>query len=148
MLTTVKAAAMLAQLIAATRVFDPAATFLGVFTAVNDKGPKTALSDLVLPTGGLATAVALTTWSAAYDLNNGSVVVDAPPIRITPADAGHALTVMGWYLADLASGGALIEFEYLPAPVLLPDQLHTLVIVKRLVLAPTGVWDASMSWNG
>jgi len=139
---------MLANLIATGGAYDPVATFVGLFTDIVDNGPSTDLANLTLAPASLATAVALTAWTAPYHLSGGNSVADANPKHFTPANSGEGCTVLGFYLADAATSGALIEFVYFDQPFTLVDEHSTCTVIKRLVLDCEGVWDASISYNG
>ncbi|HEV2461714.1 MAG TPA: hypothetical protein VGS80_25435 [Ktedonobacterales bacterium] len=143
-LTLAQLEACLAELIAAGKAFDPAATYMGLFTAISDKGLNTALSDLTLAPGTLGPALAVGAWSAQYQLIGNQQVVDGPLLGWVPASSADECTVMGWYFASAASAGVLLGFGYLPAPVTLAYPDSALKIVPRLTLDPAGMWSAEV----
>lgn len=147
-LTLAQLEACLGNIIAATKAFDPATTFIGLFTGINDAGLNTTMADLTLAPGTLATAVEVTTWSAQYALQNGCQVVDGPLVKFTPASAADACQVQGWYFASAATGGTLLGYGYLNSPVLLTYPNDALSIVPRLCLDPAGQWSAEVVIDG
>jgi hypothetical protein len=148
MLNQGQASQILAAIIATGKVYDPAACFMGLFTAIVDNGNKTTLSNLTLGTGSLATAVALGTWGSPYFLTGGNPVVDAAEVLFRPADSSEGGVFVGFYLATAATAGTLIEFIYFAQPITLVDNTSQLTVVKRLSVDTAGAWDQSEYWNG
>jgi hypothetical protein len=148
MLTTGAALAALGDLIATGKEFDPAACFIGVFTAITDAGPATTLGNLTLPSGALATAVAPASVGSPYPLNNGAAAVDYAEVSLAPTMSDAPATCLGWYVASLATSGTLKKFDYLSPPVTLTVGGAPLNIVLRLQVDPRGQWDVSVVWNG
>jgi len=140
--------AMLANLIDAAAAFDPAATFLGVATALDDQGPITDLADVTQATGAMATRQALTTWGAPYKMADGRWVADSPLRIFSPASAAEAQIITHWFYASLAVAGVLMAWGELADPVSLPDENANLNIVPRITLDPDGRWSAEVVFNG
>lgn len=147
-LTAPQLADLLDALIIADGPFDPAAVFIGLYTAITPHGLTTVMADLTRPTGNLATAVALTTFGAPYTMTDGRRVVDAALKQFRPTTSADGITALGWFLADAATAGNLLAYKGLPAPVPLPDENSSLGIVFRLTVDPNGRWDASVEYNG
>jgi hypothetical protein len=146
--TITMASKALADMIAASAVFDPAAVFVGVATNIMDKGALTSMTDVTEATGKMATREAVTTWGAPYMMNDGRAVVDSPNKVFAPLDATEQQVLTHFFLADAAAAGNLLYFEVLPEPAALADENDHLTVVIRLTVDPAGRWSASVSWNG
>lgn len=140
--------AILTAIIATAAEFDPAATFVGVFTAITDRGPETTILDLVVATGAMAVGQAVTAWSAVYHEPGGQSVCDGDRVTFGPADATEAQTILGWFLSTTNAGGTLKMYGYFAAPVNLPDNNAKLSVIPRLLIDPTGTWDATVAYDG
>lgn len=141
--------AILNAIIATGAPYDPAATFVGLFTGINNRGPQTQLSDLTLAPGTFGAAIAITTWGTPYWLNSGQPVVDGATKIFAPASGADDCIVNGWYLADAATSGNLLAFAMLGTNVTLSySPLKKLSLVVRLTPPLNGGWDASTFWNG
>ena len=147
-LTAAQRDAVLADMIAAGKAFDPVAVFVGVYTAIADHGLNTVIGDLTPPPTSVAVRQAITAWSAVHELLNGCAVVDGPAMSFSPASSADATVVTGWYLASAISAGTLLGYGYFPSPVALPDQFSQAGIVVRLTLDPNGQWDANVYFDG
>lgn len=130
------------------RIYDPAAVFVGLFTALTPRGVNTVIGDLTEPTGDPGDRQAVTAWGTAYLLNDGSVVRDGPLISWRPADDTEACTVLGWFWATADSAGSLLEYAFFDNPIPLPDETYAVNIVPRLVVDPSGTWEASVVIDG
>lgn len=140
--------AWLQRAIAEDGPYDPATIFMGVYTAIADHGPATVLADLTQGTGALATRVAVASWSAPYKMVDGRWAVDGPPCRFSPASAAEAQTVVGWFVASLATLGVLKCFAAVVPPISLPNETWDMVVVFRLTIDPAGRFSAEIVWNG
>lgn len=127
---------------------DPAATFLGVYTAIDDQGQDTLLADVVQATGAMAVRQALTTWSTPSRMADGRWVCDSPAYEFRPASSAESQVLTGSFLATLATLGALKGYEDFPGPVALPDEDHSVSLVVRAAVDPTGRWGTQIVWNG
>lgn len=148
MITVTARNGIMAGIIEAGNIFDPAAVFIGVFTAINDQGINTAIADITRPEGTGFDLTAVTTWGAAHDKPDGRRMVDAPVKVFRPTDETEAATVIGWYAASAATAGNLLAFGYFDAPVALPDENFAVSVVYRLTVDPLGRWDATVEYNG
>lgn len=140
--------AILDALIATDGALDPAATFIGIATAIVNNGVNTVMSDVTPAPEGLAEAVALATYGAPYTLDDGRRVVDAALKQFRPAAPDEACVVVGWYLADTETDGNLLAFDVLPEPIPLPDENKSMSVVVRITVDPAGRWDASVVIDG
>lgn len=147
-MTSLQAKAVLEALIAEDGAWDPAAVFVGIYTAVNNQGVNTVIGDITPPGGSTATRQAVTTWTAPTLLSNGSWAADSPPIEFRPATTGDATTLHGFYLATAVTAGALMFFGAVSPPVSLPGPDVAWNVVVRLIVDPSGKWDVSVMWNG
>lgn len=140
--------AILAAIVDTGAVFDPADTYVGVATAIDDQGQATAQSDVTYALGGAATRVLVTAWSDPYPLNDGRWAVDGPiaAFALTGADVNQIIT--NWTLSDAATAGVLKSWGVLNNPIELIADGAPLSIVVRITLDPDGRWDASIIWNG
>lgn len=127
---------------------DPAALFLGVYTAVNDMGGATALSDITQATGDMATRAALATFGDPHKLNDGRWAVDAPAQERRPGDSSENQVLQGFFLASLITGGVLKTWEDFPNPVALADEFSSVSIIVRITVDPDGRWAADVIFNG
>lgn len=141
-------AAWLAKAIATGGPYDPAATFLGVATAIVDKGALTQQSDITEPTGAMATRLAVTSWGTPHKLNDGRWVVDAAPMTFQPADETEHAILVGFFLNSAATAGTLKCFNFFPSAIELIDHTRTLSIVMRLAIDPKGNYSAEVVYNG
>lgn len=148
MLTSVKALAMLEDLIATGATFDPAGTWLTIFSGLVNNGPDTITADLTEPVLADYPRKALTTWGTPYLLAGGSAVVDSAIKVYAPPDNTHPFSILGFALVDAATAGALIEFVILPTPVNLVVTTDHWSISVRLTVDVNGVWDVSINWDG
>lgn len=137
----------LEDMIGASGVFDPANVFVGCYSAVNNLGLNTTMSDVTPCTGSLAPLQEVTDWSPVYQEKSGMDVVDGPIMRFSPTTPADAQEVVGVYLTDSADGGDLLGVIPLPAPVQLLGPQNILSFVVRLTLDPSGTWDASVTWD-
>jgi hypothetical protein len=149
MMTAAERDAILAALIVATRPWDPATTFVGLFEAITDMGVSTVIADVTAPTGAPGVRKPVTTWSAAHVKADGRAMIDSPLLRWTPTDDTEATTVQGWYVATLITGGVLYRFGLFDDPIPLPDEHASLALVLRYTVDPiSGLWDATVVMNG
>lgn len=147
-LTQTQLDAALGDMIATGGAFDPAATFVGVATAVNGQGLLTLMSDLTKATGAMATAVAVTAWSDVYHLGDGRSAVDGPLMTFAPANAGESQVLTAWYVGNLATSTVLYGYGAISPPAILTDEFHSWSIVLRLTLDPSGQWSAEVTFDG
>lgn len=146
-LTAAQRDAMLADLIATGKAFDPAASFVGVFVAISDHGLATAIGDITPPPTSVAVRQAITAWGAVHEMLNGCAVVDGPAMSFSPASSTDACVVTGWFLASAITAGDLLGYGYFPAPISLPDEFSEAGIIVRLALDPNGQWDANVYYG-
>lgn len=139
---------ILAGIIEVGNILDPAAVFVGIFTAIDDNGVNTVLADLTEPAGDPGLRTAVTAWSAGYTMIDGRRAADGPLVQFRPADETEACVAIGWYLATAAAAGSLLQFGYFEAPVPLPDENAAVSVIPRITVDPDGRWDATISFNG
>lgn len=147
-ITAAQRDAILASISEATEAFDPAAVFVGLFTAIVDNGYATLIGDITEPAGTGFARQAVTSWGTAYVMTDGRAVRDGPPLDFRPADDTEATTVIGWFYASLVTGGVLLEFGYFDAPIPLPDEFAVVTVIPRLTVDPLGRWEANVVYNG
>lgn len=147
-ITAVQRDAIMASISEATEAFDPAAVFVGVFTAIVDNGISTVMADLTLPSGAPGDVTAVTTWGTAYVMSDGRAVRDGPPIDFRPASSSEATTVIGWYYSSDDPPTELLEFGYFDDPIPLPDEFAVATVIPRLTVDPNGRWEANVVYNG
>ena len=135
------------ELIAAGEIFDPTKVFLGIATAIVPNGINTSVAAITPAPGSLAPMQEITTWGPPYLAKNNLEVVDSGIHTFSPTTTADSATIVGWYIMDAASGGNLIGFGFLPAPVTLSGPQNVLSIVLRLSVDPAGTWDVSMDWD-
>lgn len=140
--------ALLEALTATDAPLDPAATFLGVGTAITQSGLNTQLSDITQATGAMATRQAVTTWSNVFTLSNGTAYQNAPLKTFAPASASEAQTLTCWFIADALTAGNLIAFGLINPPIPLPDENSSWSIVLRVTLDPNAQWSAEITFDG
>lgn len=140
--------AWLSKAIAATGPYDPASTFLGVGTAVEDHGVNTVLADITEGAGALATRVAMTAWGAPYKLADGRWAVDGPPAHFRPADVTEQQTVAVMFYASAAVAGTLKAFNDVVPSVSLLDENYAVTIYPRLTIDPAGNFSAEVVIDG
>lgn len=141
--------ALLHAAIATGGPFDPVASFIGLATAISNKGSATTLADLTLAPGTFATALAIATWGTPYTLDNGDWVVDGAVKKFTPGSGADDCTPVAYYVADAATAGNLRSFGLLPAGINLTfAPLKILSIVPRLTIPSGATYDVSVQWDG
>lgn len=140
--------AILDVIVAADGPFDPAAAYLGVFTAIDDKGQATALSDVTQATGDAATRVHVTPWSSSYKLSDGRWVADGPVCAFRIGDSTEHQVIIGWFLASAGTAGTLKAWGLLPQAVELVDEFTGLQVIPRVTVDPAGRWSAEVVYNG
>lgn len=129
-------------------IFDPAATYVGVATALTDNGQLTTMTDVTEGTGDLATRQAVTAWGSPYKLVDGRWAVDGPLMSFRVADNTEAQTITNWFLASASTAGTLRGFGLISPPANLPDEFAEWSIVLRLTVDPDGRWSAEITFNG
>ena len=139
--------AWLERAVAVGGPYDPAALFIGVYTAVVDAGAATTLADVTEGTGAIATRQAITAWSAPYKLLDGRWCCDAAGKTFKVASAAEAQIVTGYFLASAAVAGTLKGFDSI-APANLSDENRAVTIATRLTIDPLGRFSVSQVWNG
>jgi len=148
MITNALRNGILSAMIETGNILDPAAVFVGVFSAIVDTGRNTLLADITRPDGTGFDLTAVTTWGAVHDLIDGRRATDAPAKVFAPTDDTEATTVLGWYTASAATAGNLLQFGYFDAPVALPDEFSQVTVIVRITVDPEGRWDATVSIDG
>lgn len=139
---------ILAKAIAAAGPLDPTAVFVGLASAVTDKGQDTTLADVTEATGAVATRVEVTAWSAPYKMSDGRWVVDGPICTFSPLNSSESQGVSFFFFASLAAAGVLKGFGSLGGEIPLPDENKQVSIVPRITIAPDGRYGAEIVWNG
>lgn len=140
--------AWLERAIATGGPYDPAALFMGVFTAIDDHGVNTVIGDLTEGTGDLATRVAVTPWGASHKLSDGRWAADGPPCSFTPADDTESQLVTGWFLASASTAGTLKAWATIAEGVSLANEFRTLTVIPRICVDPSGRWSAEVVYDG
>lgn len=129
-------------------LYDPADTYVGVATAVDDQGQATALADVTQATGASATRVLITAWSDPYPMEDGRWAVDGPIAQFQQGGGDDAQTITNWFLADAATLGVLKAWGTVDPPrTLLPDGAIFSIVV-RLTIDPDGRFSQEVYWNG
>lgn len=147
-LTDAQMRAMLTALTATGGPFDPAATYLGVATAIADHGSATVQADVTAPPGAAATRGVLASFDGPFKLSDGRWVMEAPSQNFGIASSADACILANWFLNSAAAAGTLKGFGSIFPTVSLVDQYSEFQFVFRLVVDPQGRWDASVQWNG
>lgn len=144
MLTDTEMLAILNELKTVANRWDPAAVFVGVGTAVVDKGPETVIGDITACTGAMATRQAVTTWGAAQKLPTGIWCIDSPVMTFVPASSAESQSIAVVYWATLAVAGALRGFKVVAPPYNAIDEFHPYEFVLRLCIDPNGTTDVTV----
>lgn len=147
-LTTATAEAIAAALVATDGVFDPAATWMGVGTAISPDGQNTVLADITQATGAMATRKTITAWSGPYQLEDGSIVYQSPLKTWAPASTSEAQTLVCWFLVDAATSGNLLAYGLIQPSVVLSGPLNSWSIVLRFLIDTAGNWSTEVTFNG
>jgi len=148
MITATMRDGIMAGITEAGNIMDPAAVFVGLFTAIDDQSYNTVIGDVTEPTGDPGTRVAVTTWGVASIMADGRSVRNAPDVTFRPADDTEATVVLGWFLADALTAGNLLQFGFFDEPIPLPDETASVTVVARLTVDPLGRWDATATIDG
>ncbi len=124
---------------AAMGTLDPATKFIGLYTAIT--GPadhNRVLADLTEATYTGYARQAIGSWTDAYDSTTGLILITADNKHFTPSDAVAPNTIIGWFVADAVTGGALLAIEPLASPVPLANADNTLTVEANFGFLPTG----------
>lgn len=140
--------AMLADIIASGGSWDPAATYVAVYTAIVDKGVDTLRTDLTMPDVAQYPRTVLTAWGTPYRLADGSAVVDGPEVVVAPPDDVHPVTILGYAFLDAATAGNLKGYTPLPDPVTLNLTTDHWTVIPRLRVPANGSYEVSVTFNG
>ena len=127
---------------------DPVAVFLGLYAGGPSVVPPATAADFTLPDATDMPAVALGAWGAYHILLDGSPARDATNHIFRLPDATNAFSAVGWYLADAAVAGNILDYGAFTAPIPMPDQFHTISIVYRVVADANGIWHAEIVIDG
>lgn len=138
----------LTDITATGATFDPAALWIGIFSAVVDNGVDTVIGDVTAPDVADYPRQAITAWGTVYSLTDGSPVRDDATKTFTPPDDVTPTSVVGVALYDALTAGNLVGFKLLSVPVSLNTTADRFSIALRLTLDQSGRWDVSVSWNG
>lgn len=147
-LTDATLKAYLTSVIATGKMFDPAATYVGVASALTDHQGATVQADVTEATGAMATRQAVTAWGTPYKLDDGRWVVDGPNCTFAPASSVQGQVLSHWFLNSAATAGTLKAFEAFASPVDLPDETKAVTICPRLTIDPAGNFSASIVFGG
>src|SRR6201996_1924633 len=137
-----------ASIVATDGPLDPAATWIGVFQSLSDNGLATVLSDLVMPTGSLATRLPLTSWAGPYQLGDGSIYYESPAKIFVPATSADFSNIGGWYLADALTAGELLYYSVIYPSIPLVTTMSALTILVRMSVPSIGTYDVSIDVDG
>lgn len=149
MITQATANAILAAAIATGKVFDPAATFLRLFTA-GPTGLGVAGSEFTFASAAAYNAEAITTWGSVQHLEDGRPAVASPAITFTPGSGADAATFIGWCLGNDSVTTTVKEWNLFPEPQVLSGADKPLTLIVRLAL-PFGTansYDATVVIDG
>jgi hypothetical protein len=128
--------------------FDPAATFVGLLTAIVDNGVNTVRADLTEADVTQYPRQVVTSWGTAYYLTGGSPARDGTLMHFRPPDNVHPIVVVGYALFDAATVGNLLRWERLPEPIALNLTTDLIDIVVRVTAPAAGPWGVDMVWDG
>jgi hypothetical protein len=138
----------LTDLTATGGTYDPAATWLVIFSAITNNGPDTVLADCTPATIASYPRQVLTSWGSVYHLVDGSAVRDAPAKVFVPPDDSHPTVIVGYGLVDSATVGNLLAFTVLDTPISLNLTTDHYTIVVRAVMPALGELFLEEAWNG
>jgi hypothetical protein len=147
MLTRLGADGILAEMIETGGTFDPAATWVGIGSALANNGVNTVTANITEDTTNYPRQ-AITTWGTPYVLADGSAVVDSTIKIFVPPDNVHPTIVVVTGLFSALTAGNLLKFDAVYPPISLSTTLDHWNLVVRLRVDPAGQWDVSVSWNG
>jgi len=147
-LTAAQLRAQLAALIGTGDPFDPAATFIGLGTAVTGRGQNTALSDITLATGGQAATQAVTAWTGPFQSADGKWYMEGPLMTFANVSGDPGNTISVWYASSASTSGTLKGYGPISPAIVCPDQYHPVNFVMRVVVDDLGKWSAEVYWDG
>ena len=147
-LTESALSAILANISATGGAFDPADSYLGIFTAIVDSGLDTVMADVTPADATAYPTQVLTSFGTAYSMIDGRKVRDAPGKTFRAPDDTTPTVALGWYLSDASTAGVLKGFGFFDAPVNLPNEDAAVTVVFRLTVDPLGRWSAEVVFNG
>lgn len=150
--TTFQLSAILTDIIATGGAMDPAATWVGIATALVDNGTATTMANVTEAVGGVATRVKITTWSAVYIRTGGVPIVDGPVCRFVASGGDTSQVIAYAFLASASTAGSLIGYAALPQTYTLAVGGAALSIVPRLTLPVQAdasvLYGFEVSWDG
>lgn len=147
-LTEATLQAIAAALIPTSGVFDPAATYVGMATALTPLGLATTMAQVTEAIGTGFARKLITSWAGPYELEGGAIYYEAPAQIWHLGSSDAAQTVVWFFLNTASTAGNLIAFAMLAAPWIASTPLDALTFVMRVVVDPTGQWSAEVSFNG
>lgn len=130
---------------AAGKVLDPADVFAGLYIDGPTPSPPVTVDDFTLPDATDVPAKAVTAWTDPFELIDGRWCIQSNLLTWRLPDADNAFAAGGFYLADALTGGNVLTWVAFGTPINFPDENSEYSLVVRLVLDPTGEWDASVS---
>lgn len=139
---------VLAAAVAAGKILDPAAVFVGLYVDGPDPSPPDAVTAFTLPDATDVPTVAVTTWSDPYLLDDGRWAIQSPLVSFRLPDATNAFTASGWYLSTALTGGNILGWEAFGVPIPLPDEFHEVSLVVRITRDTSGGWAATVVIDG
>jgi|SRR5882672_1020732 len=147
MLTRTSTDGILADMIATGGIFDPAATWVGIGSALVDNGVNTVTANLTEDTTNYPRQP-ITAWGTPRVLIDGSAVVDSGLHHFVPPDNVHPTLIVVFGLFSALTAGLLKEFVLVTPPIGLTVTTDQWSLVVRLRVNPAGEWDVSVSWDG
>ncbi len=134
--------------IATGAVYDPASTYVGLYTAAVLNGLNTVMANLTEAAyTGYARKLA-SPWAGPYQLLSGGIFYQGSLLKfVGPSDA-TGQTVSGFFLADAATSGNLLYYVSFTTPIGLLTALDALDLVVRVNQDPLATFDVSIIANG
>ena len=148
MLTDREIKATLEELTAAGKVWGAATYWIGVCTAITNRGSLTTLADVTEAFGAMSTRQAPSAWGNASRMVDGRWYKLGTPVTFSPSSPDEGQMLVGYIVATLPVGGELRRFELLPEAISLPDENHDITIIPRVTIDPQGRWHADVIIDG
>jgi hypothetical protein len=127
---------------------DPATTYAGLYIAGPTATPPVTTLDFTLPNAVGTPAQKITTWSAIHYLADGRSAADSPALCFSTDKAENGYMAIGWYMASKVTGGDVLDYGLLDAPVNIVDQHSTVTIIIRECCPITKDWGAHAFIDG
>ena len=145
--TVATMAEFLTNVTATGKTFDPANTYILLYSAIDNQGQGTTIGDVTPCVGGLAGAESVEGYGSPAIRTDGSMYVEAEECDWITSDSGDAQSVAGYCWTAGTEPGVLLGFTPFNPPLNIPYPYGRIGIIPILVLTAAGLTDDSYVWS-